>query len=92
VKILKKQQEDEYEQSRQADLAKERARQEEQDTNERLKQQRLQQQQESKARLPQEPNETEKNITRLKKFVYPMKAYLSDGFELMINFKFYLII
>lgn len=38
---LKKQQEDEYEQSRQADLAKERARQEEQDTNERLKQQRL---------------------------------------------------
>jgi hypothetical protein len=38
---LKKQQEDEYEQSRQADLAKERARQEEQDTNERLKQHRL---------------------------------------------------
>jgi hypothetical protein len=38
---LKKQQEDEYEQSRQADLAKERARQEEQDTNERLKQHRI---------------------------------------------------
>lgn len=38
---LKKQQEDEYEQSRQADLAKERARQEEQDTNERLKRHRL---------------------------------------------------
>jgi hypothetical protein len=38
---LKKQQEDEYEQSRQADLAKERARQEEQDISERLKQQRL---------------------------------------------------
>ncbi|CAF1200248.1 unnamed protein product [Rotaria sordida] len=63
---LKKQQEDEYEQSLQADLAKERARQEEQDANERLKQQRLQQQEESKARLPEEPNETEKNITRLK--------------------------
>jgi len=38
---LKRQQEDEYEQSLQADLAKERARQEEQDANERLKQQRL---------------------------------------------------
>lgn len=38
---LKKQQEDEYEQSIQADLAKERARQEEQDANERLKQERL---------------------------------------------------
>lgn len=63
---LKKQQEDEYEQSRQADLAKERARQEEQDTNERLKQQRLQLQQESKARLPDEPNEIEKNLTTLK--------------------------
>ncbi|CAF3815531.1 unnamed protein product, partial [Rotaria sp. Silwood1] len=63
---LKKQQEDEYEQSLQADLAKERARQEEQDANERLKQQRLQQQEESKARLPEEPSDTEKNITRLK--------------------------
>ncbi|CAF4031805.1 unnamed protein product [Rotaria magnacalcarata] len=63
---LKKQQEDEYEQSLQADLAKERARQEEYDANERLKQQRLQQQEESKARLPEEPSETEKNITRLK--------------------------
>ncbi|CAF4030439.1 unnamed protein product [Adineta steineri] len=63
---LKRQQEDEYEQSLQADLAKERARQEEQDANERLIQQRLQQQQESKARLPDEPDETEKNITRLK--------------------------
>ncbi|CAF1662748.1 unnamed protein product, partial [Rotaria sp. Silwood1] len=50
----------------QADLAKERARQEEQDANERLKQQRLQQQEESKARLPEEPSDTEKNITRLK--------------------------
>jgi hypothetical protein len=38
---LKRQQEDEYEQSLQADLAKERARQEEQNENERLKQQRL---------------------------------------------------
>ena len=38
---LKKQQEDEYEQSRQADLAKERARQEEEDTNERLRQHRI---------------------------------------------------
>ena len=38
---LKKQQEDEYEQSLQADLAKERARQEEHDASERLKQQRL---------------------------------------------------
>ncbi|CAF1070179.1 unnamed protein product [Rotaria sp. Silwood1] len=63
---LKKQQEDEYEQSLQADLAKERARQEEQNANERLKQQRLQQQEESKARLPEEPSDTEKNITRLK--------------------------
>ncbi|CAF4933462.1 unnamed protein product, partial [Rotaria socialis] len=31
-----------------------------------LKQQRLQQQEESKARLPEEPSETEKNIIRLK--------------------------
>ena len=38
---LKRQQEDEYEQSLRADLAKERARQEEQDTNERLKQDKL---------------------------------------------------
>ncbi|CAF5151656.1 unnamed protein product, partial [Rotaria sp. Silwood1] len=53
---LKKQQEDEYEQSLQADLAKERARQEEQNANE----------QESKARLPEEPSDTEKHITRLK--------------------------
>jgi hypothetical protein len=38
---LKKQQEDEYEQSLQADLAKERARKEEENANERLKQQRI---------------------------------------------------
>ncbi|CAF4351088.1 unnamed protein product [Rotaria sp. Silwood2] len=63
---LKRQQEDEYEQSLQADLAKERARQEEQNANERLKQQRLQQKEESRARLPEEPSETEKNITQLK--------------------------
>ncbi|CAF5125815.1 unnamed protein product, partial [Rotaria sp. Silwood1] len=43
-------------QSLQADLAKERARQEEQNANE----------QESKARLPEEPSDTEKHITRLK--------------------------
>ncbi|CAF0974177.1 unnamed protein product [Rotaria sordida] len=81
---LKKQQEDEYNRSLQADLAKEQARladerrqkeehdanerkqKEEHDANERLKQKHLQQQQECKARLPQEPNETEKDITRLK--------------------------
>ncbi|CAF0823773.1 unnamed protein product [Rotaria sp. Silwood1] len=70
---LKKQQEDEYNRSLQADLAKEQARladerrqKEEHDANERLKLQKLQQQQECKARLPAEPSETEKDITRLK--------------------------
>ncbi|CAF3901208.1 unnamed protein product [Rotaria sp. Silwood2] len=70
---LKKQQEDEYNRSLEADLAKERARvaderrqKEEHDANERLKQKQLQQQQECRARLPEEPSETEKDITRLK--------------------------
>ena len=86
---LKKQQEDEYHRSLQADLAKEQAKladekrqQEEQDANERMKQKKLvnlffefyrnffgyfkQQQRECEARLPAEPSDTEKNITRLK--------------------------
>lgn len=80
---LKKQQEDEYEQSLQADLAKERVRQEEQAATERAKQERLvrsvffprnsectldfqERQIASKARLPAEPAESEKNISRLK--------------------------
>ncbi|CAF2074950.1 unnamed protein product [Rotaria magnacalcarata] len=70
---LKKQQEDEYNRSLQADLAKEQARldderkqKEEHDANERLKKQKLQKQEECKARLPAEPNDTDKDITRLK--------------------------
>ncbi|CAF3753966.1 unnamed protein product [Adineta steineri] len=70
---LKKEQEDEYHQSLRADLAKEQARldderrqKEEQNTSEKLKQERLREQQVCKARLPEEPSEIEKNTTRLK--------------------------
>ncbi|CAF0781385.1 unnamed protein product [Adineta steineri] len=70
---LKKEQEDEYHQSLRADLAKEQARldderrqKEEQNASEKLKQERLREQQVCKARLPEEPSETEKNTTRLK--------------------------
>ncbi|CAF3273742.1 unnamed protein product [Rotaria socialis] len=89
---LKKQQEDEYEQSLQADLAKERARQEEYDASERLKQQRLQQQEESKARLPEEPSETEKNIIRLKirlpndEGVLMRRFHINDNLQVLFDY------
>lgn len=70
---LKKQQEDEYHRSLQADLAKEQARldqerkqKEEETLNQRKIQKQLKDQQDCLARLTEEPNETEKNITRFK--------------------------
>ncbi|UJR27936.1 hypothetical protein I4U23_009196 [Adineta vaga] len=70
---LKRQQEDEYHQSLQADKAKEEARLEderrqkrEKDAHDKRQQERLKEQQRCKASLPSEPSETEKDITRFK--------------------------
>ncbi|CAF0993042.1 unnamed protein product [Adineta ricciae] len=82
---LKREQEDEYEQSRRADLAKQQAREQEERESKLRIEQRSQQQQESKARLPDEPDESEKNITRLKIRLPNDEGILMRRFRLQDN-------
>ncbi|UJR21464.1 hypothetical protein I4U23_024549 [Adineta vaga] len=82
---LKRQQEDEYEQSRLADLAKEEARKKEEEETKLSIEKRSQQKQESKARLPDEPDETEKNISRLKIRLPDNEGVLMRRFRLQDN-------